>query len=97
MARQAGCCSTPSGAAARGGAVARLPVRRAVAAFGLVLRDSEYRGTATLDQALELAGVPKGGMPMASGPSSCVWWSRRGHCRGWRGRKAVCRVLSHHR
>jgi Ca-activated chloride channel family protein len=33
----------------------------AVAGFGLVLRDSEYRGTATLDQVLELARGAEGG------------------------------------
>ena len=54
----------------------------AVAAFGLVLRESEYRGTATLDQVLRWPGVPRGGMPMASGLSSCGWWNRRGCCRG---------------
>jgi Ca-activated chloride channel family protein len=32
----------------------------AVAAFGLVLRDSEYRGTATLDQVLQLARGAEG-------------------------------------
>ena len=32
----------------------------AVAAFGLVLRESEYRGTATLDQVLQLARGAEG-------------------------------------
>jgi Ca-activated chloride channel homolog len=35
----------------------------AVAAFGLVLRDSEYRGTATLDQVLQLARGAEGDDP----------------------------------
>jgi Ca-activated chloride channel family protein len=35
----------------------------AVAAFGLVLRDSEYRGTATLDQVLQLARGSEGRDP----------------------------------
>jgi Ca-activated chloride channel family protein len=34
-----------------------------VAAFGLVLRESEYRGTATLEQVLELAGGTEGEDP----------------------------------
>ena len=37
----------------------------AVAAFGLVLRDSEYRGTATLDQVLQLARGAEGEDPEA--------------------------------
>ena len=35
----------------------------AVAAFGLVLRESEYRGTATLDQVLQLARGAEGKDP----------------------------------
>jgi Ca-activated chloride channel family protein len=34
-----------------------------VAAFGLVLRESEYRGTATLDQVLSLARGSEGSDP----------------------------------
>ena len=57
----------------------------AVAGFGLVLRQSEYRGTATWIRYWRWRAGPRMTTPTASAVSSFGWWNRPGCCI-WRTR-----------